>query len=120
MTHPMTIDAEKLEIAIQLARATPLMFGAADPFGKSPGSTGFVNIREDMAKLLADAAEQVLATLPRYKEVEVWHVECFDHGVAKVHLRGTRESADVCAKHASEMGDECVRVTGPHKHRVPA
>lgn len=68
------MDRVKLEAAISAARMYPQMFGAIDPFGKNPGATGFLNLRDDYAKALADAAEAHLATLPRKVKVTRWMV----------------------------------------------
>lgn len=96
----MTIDAKKLEEAILTAERW------------APQST-------HMQELIA-AAREHLQTLPRTKEVEVWHVEFTCDGLPDVEVYSTRERADKEARDLTDEIFECVRVTGPHKHVVPA
>jgi|GEM_PF-3609656 len=117
-------DADKLREAIRAARQTPMLFGPSGPFGKPSGSGVFLNIREDLAKALADAAE---STLPKTKMVEVWRVEyaqtkingpAFYPFSASFHVEA--EAQDY-AKVLSKWDDTaCIRVTGPHQQEVPA
>ena len=60
------------------------------------------------------------STLPKTKEIEVWHVEHFVSGTPAITVRLSADGATTTATYARELGDQCVRVTGPHKHLVPA
>lgn len=71
--------------------------------------------------LIIKAARAHLATLPKAKEVEVWHVEFYDEEpFVNVHL--SRESAeeDASDKRSRPAVYSLIRVIGPHKQRVPA
>ncbi|HEY1034981.1 MAG TPA: hypothetical protein VGE09_08370 [Pseudoxanthomonas sp.] len=71
------------------------------------------------ATLLVDAARAHLATLPRFKEVDVWHVEYAQDGPCLAHYTsesGAHRYADSLRQSPSVS---CVRVTGPHKQLVP-
>lgn len=75
---------------------------------------------ENLARL-ADAAEQHLATLPRWKEVEVWRVEWASAAfIPCVEQFLTEEEARRSAHERASLGRTCITVTGPHKQRVPA
>lgn len=68
-----------------------------------------------------DAARAHLATLPKIKEVEVWRTEYATNGVPSILSWYTREAADAWADGAKSLDYiDCIRVTGPHKQRVPA
>lgn len=78
--------------------------------------------RMELGQVLA-AAE---STLPKTKTVEVWHVEYavkrhhggIAHGIV---VTETRSQADEAANnHRRNGASQCVRVTGPHQHEVPA
>ena len=103
-----TIDPEKLEEAIRV-------------YGEVDGA--------EALGVLVSAARAHLATLPRFKEVEVWRVE-WAH---PAHAMGRRwkpyaahylteaeavEKAQRCENHPENHA--CIRITGPHKQRVPA
>lgn len=98
-------DAQKLREAIQWART------------HWAGQNG---------NLLADAAEKHLATLPQTKMVEVWHVEyAVRTGVSEAAIYSpqtsvypTEDSARQALRYMINV--VCGRVTGPHKHEVPA
>lgn len=78
--------------------------------------------------VIMEAARAHLSTIPRVKEVEVWHVEWTDNGSPtsewKARLSGpflSVANADACAAGLSACKTVgCVRVVGPHKHQVPA
>lgn len=80
----------------------------------------------DVIRIVVDAARAHLATLPRFKEVEVWRVEWAHPGNKSwkpyvAHYLTEWEAtakADSCCNHPENHA--CVRVTGPHKQRVPA
>lgn len=97
----MTIDAETLEEAIKFARDTW-------HFGSTEGIERF--------KIIMAAAEHTLATLPRYKEVEVVQWATFDgHDVHRVFDHEDAADAD-----ASDInsGLVVVRLTGTAKVKV--
>lgn len=73
-----------------------------------------------MLRALIKASKAHLSTLPRVKEVEVWHVESVLHGCTRVSVRSAQDLADNLAVLYREDGHSCVRVTGPHKHQVPS
>lgn len=106
------IDPEKLEEAIDFYSY------------EASRITNPVNVAR--ATLLVDAARAHLATLPRYKEVEVWRIEFALDGVPKCETYLTNSSANNRAEiikqgHAfPNYAAACIRVTGPHKQRVPA
>lgn len=59
-------------------------------------------------------------TAPKTKEVEVWHVEfANNHGCAYVSVRSSRDLAENLAELYRQHGHTCIRVTGPHKQKVP-
>lgn len=71
-------------------------------------------------ELLA-AARAHLATLPRWKEVEVWRVEWASAAfIPCVEQFLTEEEARRSADARASLGRTCITVTGPHKQRVPA
>lgn len=74
------------------------------------------------AHCLVAAARAHLATLPRTKMVEVWHVEFVsaDTGAIYVNVHSTEEDAATEAAQRKIRKCLCVRVTGPHQHEVPA
>lgn len=59
------------------------------------------------------------AQLPRTKMIDQWHVEYVCNGVLGIVPRPTLREAEYTALNARTMGDQCVRVTGPHQHLVP-
>lgn len=75
--------------------------------------------------LIFTAARAHLATLPRFKEVEVWHVEYAvpagdGKWVPTVLSHDSEWKANSNATGLEGRGAKCIRVTGPHKQRVPA
>jgi len=101
------MDAKQLEEAIERCRIT-------NPVALTPKSF-------HAHLLVLEAAAAHLATLPKTKEVEVWHVEYCNgcYPIAAVHT--TRATAETQAEDLrSRLYCSCVRVTGPHKHVVPA
>lgn len=101
------IDPEKLEEAIGLAQYAQL--GVMQ-----------VTLRKETFGRLLEAARAHLSTLPRVKEVEVWHVEYVYPPYKFVTIREDRANADVLVGTYERDGALCVRVTGPHKHQVPS
>jgi hypothetical protein len=86
-------------------------------------------------KMIADAAEAHIPHLFKTKEVEVWHLEFAVDGEPDVTVfwgddaeKKAREACeatidqDASAVNHADVGYvfTCVRVTGPHKHVVPA
>lgn len=96
-------DAQKLREAIERVRVANI------------GSC----FREETC-MVADAAEKHLATLPATKTVAVWHVEFCKNGVPLVAVRLTKADAECTARNSRDLGDKCVRITGPHSQEVPA
>jgi hypothetical protein len=76
-------------------------------------------------RIVVDAARAHLATLPRWKEVDVWRVEYAEATPEGWSLAcETHESADEAEINAGNFRlsapvYDCIRVTGPHKQRVP-
>ncbi|MEY4377881.1 MAG: hypothetical protein RJB26_2431 [Pseudomonadota bacterium] len=77
-------------------------------------------------RLLMQAARAHLETLPRTKWIDAWYVEyatdvttCWH---ASVTAHKTRELAETWADQLRKNSENfaCVRITGPHKHMVPA
>lgn len=108
------IDAEKLEEAIAKTRMPAYIMG--------PGVADVAGgpwLRVDAADLalLRKAAEHTLATLPRYKEVEVvqWAV-CDEHDVFRVFDH--EEAAQSYALDCCSTGLAVVRLTGTAKVKV--
>lgn len=71
------------------------------------------------------AARAHLETLPRMKEIDVWHVEYASgpRGFGVPHLHAPfclREDAERNAAALQRESYSFVRVTGHHKHQVPA
>lgn len=100
------IDAEKLEEAIKIVDEYLRGWGPSDL--RAAGG------------LLVAAARAHLATLPRVKEVEVWHVEYAQNGPC-IALYETEPSAHGYARMLSGISNVSnIRVTGPHKQKVPA
>jgi hypothetical protein len=72
-------------------------------------------------QLVREAAEKHLATLPKTKMVEVWHVEWALSGLPMLHLHYSKEQAEEAAAYlAREPHRTCIRVTGPHQQEIPA
>lgn len=93
------IDPEKLEAALDI---------------HGYGSRG-----ENFGLILA-AARAHLATLPRWKEVEVWRVEWASAAfIPCIEQFVTEGQAKRAAHERASLGRKCVTVTGPHKQRVP-
>lgn len=70
---------------------------------------------------LADAAEVTLAALPRYEEVDVWRVEwAAAGGIPCIDQHTDKSFVEQVAEEKRNLGRQCIRVTGPHKQRVPA
>jgi hypothetical protein len=73
--------------------------------------------REAM-EVVTEVAER---TLPRTKEVEVWHVEyVLLPNLPAVNVYRTHREAQQLANGFKDPVAQCVRVTGPHKQQVPA
>ncbi len=71
--------------------------------------------------LVVAAAEAHLATLPRYEEVDVWRVEwAATGGVPCIDQHTDKSFVEQVAEEKRNFGRQCIRVTGPHKQRVPA
>lgn len=101
----MSIDRTKLEEAIRCVRV-------------NVGRSCLVGNAE--LAIIADAAEAHLATLPRTKMVEVWHVEYASNGVPSIVPFRSRDDAESWMKGATGLAYvACIRVTGPHQHEVP-
>lgn len=104
----MTIDPRKLEAAINLECRHDI-------------DRSMACIDSDAFWLLREAAEAHLATLPREREINVWHVEYSIDGAPCIALFELNSSAHALADTPSwREGKSCVRVTGPHKHLVTA
>lgn len=108
MSSPIPeIDAERLERALE--------YYNCDAYRTAP------HFRE-----IITAARAHLATLPRWKEVEVWHVEytvwAHEEGwLPRVEVCGDAVIAEARAlKMRGLNGKSCIRVTGPHMQKVPA
>lgn len=73
-------------------------------------------------RLVAEAAEAHLATLPKTKMVQTWHVEWAAANIPRIddpYL--SREMAERGAEKRRTHGPgKCIRVTGPHQQEVPA
>lgn len=116
------IDPEKLEADISRA-AVELSFAREEELTQA-------SLYSDTLDGLIAAARAYLATLPRYKEVEVWRVE----GAQRTLLHtGTKswhpqvmtyeteaEAREIAALYEANGTWKCTRITGPHKQRVPA
>lgn len=64
---------------------------------------------------------QAYQTRPKTKTVERWHVEFWGHSIGTAcEPKVSREVAEDRAQIMREDGFQCVRVTGPHQHEVPA
>jgi hypothetical protein len=101
----MSMDAKKLKEAIEWAKSAYAL--------------------DTKTFILAEAAEAHLATLPRTREVKVWHVEWCHRHEPKISVWFCREAADMEADkmggHPCNKGDWTnIRITGPHIHVVPA
>jgi hypothetical protein len=79
------------------------------------------------AAVLVDAAEAHLATLPKTKMVEVWHLEYArlqSEGYWAALVEGGFTTAQSAKREAERMGHDsknaCLCVTGPHQQEVPA
>ncbi len=85
-----------------------------------------VTVYIDDFETLREAARAHLATLPKTKEVKVWRVEYAeaapDGWMAECETCDTLEEAETYAANlrSSAPAYDCIRVTGPHKQRVPA
>lgn len=108
MTHPMTIDAERLESDIAVLRGWHC-HGVAQRFDDS-----------DKARIerVCDAADNHLATLPRYKEVEVesWAVIYPDGAI--YDWSRTSAAAECVLGQVRGRGFQIVRLTGTAKVRA--
>jgi hypothetical protein len=108
------IDPEKLREAIDLV-------------AEHLGGWGPSDLRA-AERLLVDAANAHLSTLPKTKEVEVWRVEfagCVATALAEWRpmMRTFTDRVNAESMADSMRGDKsfaCIRVTGPHKQTVPA
>ena len=78
----------------------------------------FPNADPAYARIIA-AAE---STLPKTKFVDVWHVEAVwkETGVPSIGTYSSLAEAHASLPSFLEKYWSCVRVTGPHKHEVPA
>lgn len=95
------MDAAKLKEAIRWARLSGY---PTDKFG-----------------ILADAAEAHLATLPKTKEIYVWHIEyVIMPNLPAINVFLSHADAERFAAGFKNPTAQCVRVTGPHKQTVPA
>lgn len=78
-----------------------------------------------VAVLIAAACAH-LATLPKTKMIEVWHVEYSARPNGgwqpEIEIRDSEREAGHRAARLREMPNECtcIKVTGPHKREVPA
>lgn len=71
--------------------------------------------------VLVEAAKKHLATLPQAKEVVVWHVEyVVKPNIPAINVFLSHEDAERFAAAFKNPTEQCVRVTGTHKHLVPA
>ncbi len=94
-------------------------------------SFGAVAVSHSALKVVIEAAEKHLATLPKVEIIETWHVEwChqdnrdaarepkvsvhWSHAAARQDAQRLRESP------LNKGQWTCITVTGPHKHTVPA
>jgi len=91
------------------------------PFSMSRGRFR-VEVDVDDLNVTRVAARAYLASAARFKEIDVWHLEFVSNGVPCIdHPFTSRILAELSAKIRREDGrDQCIRVTGPHKQRVPA
>lgn len=100
----MSIDRGELESAINL-------------LSKWRGPSHLLHELSDVL----DAARAHLETLPKTKMVDVWHVEwvAWTYPDPQIDIILDKISAE---NHAlvKRNNFRCVRVTGPHKHEVPA
>jgi hypothetical protein len=80
----------------------------------------------EATKRLLWAARIQLAGMPHTEEVERWHVQYVLDGELMVKVFETQTGAETEAVRMREVRSpvkniySCVRVTGPHKHEVPA
>jgi hypothetical protein len=74
--------------------------------------------------IVLTAAEQLLSTLPKTKEVEVWRVEavvmCVEGWVPIAGHYRTRAGAIEAAERNKAAGHAVIEITGPHRQKVPA
>lgn len=76
----------------------------------------------DALLLIMSAAESIL---PKTKMIEVWHVEYaeleFGHWVSKIRIVDSKSGAETFGTLLKNPAIfACIRVTGPHKHEIPA
>jgi len=110
------IDPEKLEEAIAVA-------AEGVEFGRVASMSYLTTETETLERLLA-AARVTLATLPRYKEVEVWRITwSFINAQGNWEATGRQEGkerVDAYLQDLERIGQaRCIEVTGPHKQLVP-
>jgi hypothetical protein len=116
----MTIDRAKLEEAIKHVRG---LAAARSPIRS--GGPGYIDGYTALPEHLdtaAAAAEAHMATLPKTKMVEVWHVEYFDldDALPRVGVWMDKASAEARVAKMRREASSCIRVTGPHQQCVPA
>ncbi len=103
MSH---IDPEKLEEAIEEAERQLFAWPHAS--------------WRPTLQLLKEAARAHLAGLPRFKEVDVWHVEYAQGGPCLALYENEGDAHGYAGMLSGITNVSCIRVTGPHKQRVPA
>jgi len=114
MSH---IDPEKLEKAISRTIMPAYIEG---PGVVDVKDGQWIRVDASDFALLREAAKQTLATLPRFKEVEVWHVEYAQGGPCIALYENEGDAHGYAGTLSGITSVSCIRVTGPHKHRVPA
>ena len=75
---------------------------------------------ESPAETALKAVEAAIAALPKTKMIEVWHVEYVVAGLPQISIRMTKAEAEMSAIPSNTLTCSCVRITGPHRHEVPA
>lgn len=106
------IDPKKLEEALAQTPRSSFNF---------PGYHT-VDVSTQHWAIIESAARAYLATLPRTREVEVWHVEYVnDDDSPTIAVIADKVIAEGRALRFTEQRRfRHVRVTGPHKHVIPA
>lgn len=114
----MSADAKQLEEAIRILRGW-WMHGSSATFDETD---------RRLIQTVCAAAEAHLATLPKTRMVEVWHVQWVErvHDADFWHPRLVGPFTDHAMAQgcADDLRDSkvrrCIRVTGPHQQEVPA
>lgn len=118
--EPVVIKREEAGMAASMDRAA--LEKALSETAWSPTEMGCRSVKVEPFSVIHAAARAHLATLPRTKMVERWHVEWVSasSGDSCIDVRPTADEAAEEAAHRKSQDMRCVRVTGPHQHEVPA